>query len=236
MPKVKPKLKPKPKRQPLRQKKNKNKNRKCPKNTVFDPFTKQCLKLSMKGELYKRYIVPFMFGEQMFLYSFSKPDIHAFLHFLERNNLYKEHKHTTQKQKQKVRTKQQNKTPFQYPKTRHTMITRIETPYGMITPTCYASPPLPPIQAVEQSPVSSLSNFSTRDTLQYILRPAENIFQETANALYDRYSMSNTEIHDIINNAREQAFLSGRFDRDVFIQEIDENVSNFTIDPDEVSI
>ena len=27
----------------------KNKNRKCPKNTVFDPFTKQCLKLSMKS-------------------------------------------------------------------------------------------------------------------------------------------------------------------------------------------
>ena len=60
---------------------------KCTKTEIYDPFTKRCLKLQMKGTLYKRYIVPFLLGDDSFLNTFSVRDRQKFVMFLKREGL-----------------------------------------------------------------------------------------------------------------------------------------------------
>ena len=62
----------------------------CPgKYTIRDPYTHKCLKLSLKGTLYNRYVVPFILGDSSFLYLFSKEDQQKFILFLKKHYLYR---------------------------------------------------------------------------------------------------------------------------------------------------
>ena len=64
---------------------------KCTKTEIYDPFTKRCLKLQMKGTLYKRYIVPFLLGDDSFLNAFSARDQRKFVMFLKREGVFVHH-------------------------------------------------------------------------------------------------------------------------------------------------
>ena len=57
------------------------------KYTIRDPYTQKCLKLSLKGTVYNRYVVPFMLGERSFLSLFSKKDQYKFMSFLKKHML-----------------------------------------------------------------------------------------------------------------------------------------------------
>ena len=64
----------------------------CPgKYTIRDPYTHKCLKLSLKGTLYNRYVVPFILGDSSFLYLFSKEDQQKFILFLKKHYLLPAH-------------------------------------------------------------------------------------------------------------------------------------------------
>ena len=64
---------------------------KCTKNEIYDPFTKRCLKLQMKGTLYDRYIVPFLLGDDSFLNAFSARDQQKFVTFLKQEGVFVYH-------------------------------------------------------------------------------------------------------------------------------------------------
>ena len=64
----------------------------CPgKYSIRDPYTHKCLKLSLKGTLYNRYVVPFILGDSSFLYLFSKEDQQKFILFLKKHYLLPAH-------------------------------------------------------------------------------------------------------------------------------------------------
>ena len=54
---------------------------------IHDPYTGKCMKLSMKGPVYEKYIVPFMLGDTSFLSLFSLKDQEKFLMFLQGHHL-----------------------------------------------------------------------------------------------------------------------------------------------------
>ena len=60
---------------------------KCRKKYIKDPYTRKCLKLSLNGTLYHRYVIPYLLGHVTFLDTFSINDQRKFLVFLEDNML-----------------------------------------------------------------------------------------------------------------------------------------------------
>ena len=60
---------------------------KCRKKYIKDPYTRKCLKLSLNGTLYHRYVVPYLLGHVTFLDTFSINDQRKFLVFLQDNML-----------------------------------------------------------------------------------------------------------------------------------------------------
>ena len=64
---------------------------KCTRNEIYDPFTKRCLKLQMKGTLYDRYIVPFLLGDDSFLNALSARDQQKFVTFLKQERVFVHH-------------------------------------------------------------------------------------------------------------------------------------------------
>ena len=60
---------------------------KCRKKYIKDPYTRKCLKLSLNGTLYHRYVIPYLLGHVTFLDTFSINDQRNFLVFLQDNML-----------------------------------------------------------------------------------------------------------------------------------------------------
>ena len=58
---------------------------------IHDPYTGKCLKMSMHGTLYNRYIIPFMLGDTSFLSLFSLKDQEKILMFLQKKHLLPVH-------------------------------------------------------------------------------------------------------------------------------------------------
>ena len=50
----------------------KERKHKCTKkNVILDPRTKKCLKLSIKGKNFDKYVIPYIIGQRSFLDSYS---------------------------------------------------------------------------------------------------------------------------------------------------------------------
>ena len=74
----------------------KERKHKCTKkNVILDPRTKKCLKLSIKGKIFDKYVIPYIIGKRSFLDSFSKRDRRKFLRFLRHNHLLPKSNHYT---------------------------------------------------------------------------------------------------------------------------------------------
>ena len=56
----------------------KNKTTCNKKNRITDPHTRKCIKLSMKGSVFDKYMIPYISGNRLFLESFSDRDQRKF--------------------------------------------------------------------------------------------------------------------------------------------------------------
>ena len=59
----------------------------CGSNSVMDPKTQQCIKLSSKGKFFDKYVIPYIAGQYDVLELFSEHDQGKFLFFLAKENL-----------------------------------------------------------------------------------------------------------------------------------------------------